>query len=41
MEEGEKAEEQFLISSFVSKTPGREKPKQTALHKSRYPNYLF
>jgi len=37
MEEREKAEEQFLISSSVSKTPGRDKPKQIALHKSSYP----
>lgn len=41
MEAGEKAEEQFLISSSVSKTPGREEPQQTALPKSRYPNPLF
>lgn len=41
MGEGEKAEEQFLIRSSVSKTPGREKPKQTVLHESRDPKYLF
>lgn len=41
MEEGEKAEEQFPVSSFVPGTPGRDEPQQAVLCKSRYPNYLF
>lgn len=41
MEAGEKAEEQFRISPSVSKASGRDKPQQTALPKSRYPNPLF
>lgn len=41
MEEGEKEEEQFLVSSSVSKTPGRDKLEQIALQKSGCPNSPF
>ncbi|OPJ67793.1 hypothetical protein AV530_002021 [Patagioenas fasciata monilis] len=35
MEEGEKAEEQFPVSSSVPGAPGRDEPQQAALRKSR------